>query len=69
VVGREAITLAVVTWLPAAAAWGDAAAAAAVSALATSPTAAAALTYLIIFSFIGLPFAFRTCAERMQGIA
>jgi hypothetical protein len=55
VVNGEAITLAVVTWLLVVAACGDAVAAAAVSALATSPTAAAALTCLISFSFIGLP--------------
>jgi hypothetical protein len=58
VVSGEAITLVVVTRLVAEAAWGAAPAAAAVSALATSPTAAAALTRLIIVSFTGF-FAFR----------
>src|SRR6516225_7877789 len=55
VVNGEASTVAVVTCLPVEAAWGDAPAAAAVSALATSPAAATALTRLISFSFIGLP--------------
>jgi hypothetical protein len=55
VVNGEASTVVVVTCSLAEAAWGDAPAAAAVSALATRPTAAAALTRLISFSFIGLP--------------